>query len=144
MLTAGGGVCTVYTVYRRAVGHGSLRRVPGASGPIEHQQWEGSGPLKPCLSPSPSRSSGRRGKRQAPTTRLTMEAPSFPLAATPPSPSPRLHLHGQLHSLKHNFAILSLSGVSTNGQFDRDQRSLPSWSPRSLALLCQSVPAGFA
>ena len=49
-------------------------------------------------------------------TAQTMEAPSFPMAATPPSPSSRLHLHGQLHSLKHNFAILSLSGVSTNDQ----------------------------
>ena len=49
-------------------------------------------------------------------TAHTMEAPSFPMAATPPSPSSRLHLHGQLHSPKHNFAMLSLSGVSTNDQ----------------------------
>ena len=134
VLTAGGSVCAVYTV--SAMAHCAVSR-----GPVGTNSGKGAGHWSLVFR--------RDGAQSAQSGRLPLHGshnggaflpdgshPSFPLL--PPSPSRSAALPQT--QLCYVIAVRRVHKRSV----DRDQRPLPSWSPRSLALLCQPVlPSGW-
>ena len=137
VLTAGGSVCAVYTV--SAMAHCAVSR-----GPVGTNSGKGAGHWSLVFrhhhhARQDGAQSGRlplHGSHNGGAFLPDGSHPSFPLL--PPSPSRSAALPQT--QLCYLIAVRRVHKRSV----DRDQRPLPSWSPRSLALLCQPVlPSGW-